>query len=312
MAAHGERILNLGPRPLASPRLSVLTPFHRDDPSALIERLGRAPEGVEFVFLDDGSGSAALLARVLKCAEALHAPVKIVVLKDNSGRAAARNRLIEEARGEYVLFLDADMAPDASDFLPRWLELIQQQRPFVAFGGLSLKHTAITPETALHHDLFGRSDCRTAHERARYPAQFTASANLLVRRDLMREIQFDPGFHGWGWEDVDWALRAAKCAPILHVDNSASHTGLEDIDTLLRKCAEAGPNFARLARKHPQAMAKMASYRVARALKLAPLRSSWRAFCAWLARDPMQTAPLRVRSAALKLYRASYYAEYLP
>lgn len=312
MAAQGERLLNLGSRPLAHPRLSVLTPFHRDDPSPLIERLGRAPEGVEFVLLDDGSASAALLARVMKCAENLRAPVTIIVRKDNVGRSAARNRLIEQARGEYVLFLDADMAPDAPDFLRRWLDIVQQQRPFVAFGGLSLTHVSPTPDTALHHGLFASSDCRDARARARAPAQFTASSNLLVRRDLMREIQFDPGFRGWGWEDVDWALRAAKCAPILHVDNPASHVGLEDIETLLRKYAEAGPNFARLARKHPQAMARFASYRIARLLKLAPLRRSWRALCAWLARDPMQAAPMPLRCAAVKLYRASYYAEHLP
>lgn len=312
MSANAERVLSVGPRPLATPRLSVLTPFLRDDPTPLLRRLANAPAGVEFVLLDDGSNTASLLARVLGAAEALGAPARVIVWSKNQGRAAARNRLVGEARGEYVLFLDADMLPDAPDFLANWLEVIQRDRPFIAFGGLSVKHVAPTAETALHHGLFARSDCRSARDRARDPAQFTASANLLVRREILSDIAFDPNFTGWGWEDVDWALRAAKHVPIAHIDNPATHVGLDTIDALMRKSAEAGPNFARLARKHPQAMARFMSYRVARALKLAPMRVWWRAACAWLARDPMQAAPMSVRCTALKLYRASYYAEYLP
>jgi glycosyltransferase involved in cell wall biosynthesis len=312
MSAPAERVLHFGPRPLARPRLSVLTPFHRDDPSPLLERLAGAGQEVELILLDDGSGLAALLARVVKAAESTGLPVSVIVWSENQGRAAARNRLLAQARGEYVLLLDADMLPDAPDFLARWLNLIHRQRPFIAFGGLSLIHAAPTPETALHHGLFARSDCRSAAERDKDPAQFTASANLLVRRDLLADIPFDPAFKGWGWEDVEWALRAAKHAPILHVDNPATHAGLDSVDTLMRKFAEAGPNFARLAAKHPQAMARFMSHRVARALKLLPLRKSWRALCAWLARDPLNAAPMALRCTALKLYRASYYAEHLP
>ena len=312
MSAPAERVLRLGRRPLKHARLSVLTPFRGDDPSPLLERLAGAPSDAEFVLLDDGSADAALLERVAKAGEALGARVSIIVWADNRGRAAARNRLLGEAQGEYVLFLDADMLPDAPDFLARWLDVIQRQRPFVACGGLSLAQAEPTPRAALHYHLFARSDCRSVRARERDPAQFTASANLLVRRDFLTDIPFDSGFKGWGWEDVDWALRASQHAPILHVDNTATHAGLDTIDTLLRKSAEAGPNFARLARNHPRAVTRFMSHRIARALQFAPLRQLWRPLCAWLARDPMQAIPMSLRCIALKLYRASFYAEHLP
>lgn len=310
MSAPVERVLRLGARPLARPRLSVLTPFRGDDPTPLLQRLANAPAGVEFILIDDGTNLAALLARVIKAAEATGAPATIIVRGRNCGRAAARNRLLAEAQGEYVLFLDADMLPDSPRFLHNWLELTERERPFVAFGGLSLAQVTPTRETALHHNLFAHSDCRSAHERRRDAAQFTASANLLVRRDFLNDIKFDPEFSGWGWEDVDWALRAAQHAEIVHVDNPATHAGLDCVDTLMRKSAEAGPNFARLARKHPGAMRRFVSHRLARALKFVPLRSAWRALCAWLARE--SEAPLPLRRVALKVYRASYYAEHLP
>ncbi|MES1201679.1 MAG: glycosyltransferase family 2 protein, partial [Pseudomonadota bacterium] len=205
-----ERIITAGAQGGAKPWLSILTPFHRHDPSPLLQRLAEmVGNDAEIILLDDGSGSIDLLGRVVTAASALPFPARIVVWGDNRGRAAARNRLIQEARGVYMLFLDADMIPDRPDFLRRWLDLIDAEAPAVAFGGLSLDQAPRARETALHHFMFGRSDCRDAAARAKDAAQFTAASNLLVRRDVLTDTPFDHGFSGWGWEDVDWALRAA-------------------------------------------------------------------------------------------------------
>lgn len=309
-AALGEYIVRANAL-TSTPRVSVLTPFHRHDPSALLTALASAPEGVEFVLLDDGSGCANLLSAVISAASRLKAPARVIVWSVNRGRAAARNRLIQEARGEYVLFLDADMTPDSPSFLHDWLRIVRTQRPSVAFGGLSIQHARRTPETALHETLFGRADCRPAWARQRKPAQSIATANLLVRRDFALQIPFDETYVGWGFEDIDWALTAARHAPILHIDNAASHCGLDSVDTLMRKFAEAGPNFARLAAKHPDQVSDFAAHRAARLMKLTPARGLLRALTAWLARDPLGAAPMMLRCAALKVYRVSHYAEHL-
>ena len=305
-----ERIIAMGPDADA-PRLSVLTPFHRSDPSALLARLAKAPAGVEFILIDDGSASATLLADIIAAAERLGAPARVIVWAKNRGRAAARNRLIAEARGDYVLFLDADMIPDSPRFLSIWIGVLTTQRPRVAFGGLSVAHAKADEDTALHHNLFARSDCAAAHIRAQKPAQSTASSNLAVRRDFLAAHPFDQRFTGWGFEDTDWALSAERRAPILHVDNPATHAGLDDIPTLMRKSAEAGRNFARLAKKHPHAVRRFAAYRAAVALKFAPARNALRRFAASLAVDRAGLAPMPIRRAAFKLYRASHFAEHL-
>lgn len=303
-----ERIVRVGSSACA-PRLSVLTPFYRYDASALLRRLSPAPRDVEFVLVDDGSADIRLLSNVIAAAQDLGVAARVIVWPRNRGRAAARNRLIQEARGRHVLFLDADMLPDDDRFLTRWLAVVNGQNPMVAFGGLSLRHATPTPGTALHHNLFAASDCRTAQQRAASPAQFAASANLLVRRDFLLSLPFDDAFTGWGFEDVDWALRASRHAPITHVDNPATHAGLDSAETLLRKSAEAGANFSRLARKHPIEVSRFAAYRVARILRALPGRLLLRGSFASIAR--MRTAPLGLRRAALKLYRASHYAEHL-
>ncbi|ANP47677.1 glycosyltransferase family 2 protein [Candidatus Viadribacter manganicus] len=294
-----------------TPRLSVLTPFYRYDPSAMLKHFGRVPAGVEFVLLDDGSASAELVSNVVTALHNTGAPARVIVSGQNLGRARARNRLVSEANGDYVLFLDADMLPDAPAFLSVWLGIIETQGPRVAFGGLSLAQAQRTPETALHFALFGGSDCQPARRRARRAAQATASSNLLVERDFLIAHPFDSHFTGWGFEDTDWALDVARVAEIMHVENSATHAGLDDVTTLMRKSAEAGPNFGRLARKHPTQVKRFAAHRIASALRASPARNTQRRIYSWLARDPRGLAPMRVRCAAFKLLRASHYAEHL-
>ena len=64
----------------ATPRLSVLIPTYRDDPSALLRALDERGADAEIVLLDDGGGDAALTRRMATRLEALNLPARLVVL----------------------------------------------------------------------------------------------------------------------------------------------------------------------------------------------------------------------------------------
>ncbi len=296
----------------SAPRLSVLTPFYRHDPRPLLRALARTHRAadVEIILLDDGGANAGDIAALYAVAEHMPCAVTLIVRARNQGRAAARNRLLAAAQARHVLFLDADMIPESPDFLDRWLDLIEARDPAIAFGGFSVPAQA-PQETALHRALSHASDCRDADARNADPAQFTTTSNLLVRRDVLVVEPFDDAFHGWGWEDVEWALRAAACADILHIDNRATHVGLDSAETLLRKARQAGPNYARLAAKHPHAVRRFRTHRAARLMKRSGA-GRLKPLFAWAARDPLGLTPMRARCAALKLYRATIYGESLP
>ena len=88
------------------PRISVVMPLYNKSAyvlRAIESALAQGEAILEVVVVDDGStdGGAAKV-------EALHDPRVRLVRKENGGVSSARNRGIEEARSEFVAFLDAD------------------------------------------------------------------------------------------------------------------------------------------------------------------------------------------------------------
>jgi glycosyltransferase involved in cell wall biosynthesis len=298
----------------ATPRLSILTPCYRYDVGALIRafasQTGLNDHDVEFILFDDGSNDAQQNDSHRAAMAALPWPALLVTSARNPGRAGARNRLSAHARARHWLMLDADMIPDRDDFVRTWLDEIAAHDPAVTFGGFSVAQAPDAPATALHKHLTARSDCHPAAVRTRTPASSLATSNLLIRADILSQTPFDEGFSGWGWEDVEWALRVSRLAAIRHIDNQATHAGLDTIDTLVRKFREAGPNYARLCAAHPEAVRAFPSFRAARVFRAIPAHGALRPFFEMCARST--SLPLPIRALALKLFRTSIYADHLP
>lgn len=291
----------------AAPQLSVLIPFKGDDPCRLIDLLAREAVAAELVLLDDGTADPALTTRVQAAIARSSLPARLVTLAKNEGRARGRNRLVSYARAGHFLFLDSDMAPDSSTFLSTWLALIAQETPPVAFGGFSLDQAPPRRDHALHRAMAGHSDCLPAQVRAQNPEKHVFTSNLLVRRDVFAAEAFDEGFAGWGWEDVEWGMRVARRWPILHIDNTATHLGLDPAPVMAAKYEQSAANFARVVAAHREVVSAYPSYRAARILKRAPLRRLWRPLIKAYALAEL--APVKSRAFAMRLYRAALYAE---
>ncbi len=85
-------------------KLSIIIPAYNAEaylPQCLDSILAQERQGCEVIVVDDGStdGTAALLERY---------PDVKVIHQENHGMSTARNRGLDEARGEYILFVDSD------------------------------------------------------------------------------------------------------------------------------------------------------------------------------------------------------------
>lgn len=294
----------------ATPHLSVLIPFLRDDPCELLALLELEAErldgAVEIVVLDDGTGDLALTAALTAQMSTMTLPVQLITLAANEGRSRGRNRLAEASRGGHLLFLDSDMRPDTDRFLTTWATLARDRNPAVVFGGFSLLQAPTDERFAVHRSMAARSECVLADVRSQAPEKYVYTSNLLVRRDIFETEAFDPAFTGWGWEDVEWAMRVSRAHAIEHIDNPATHMGLDTVQALAGKYEQSAANFARVVARHPDIVSSYPSFRVAQMLKRIPglpvLRPAIRqaALAPWL--------PVSARSFALRLYRAALYA----
>lgn len=295
----------------AKPAVSILIPFLRDDPSDLLQLLDEeaaAVEGaVEIIVMDDGTNDPDLTARLQAQVKAMALPVRLISLTKNEGRSKGRNRLADAARGGSLLFLDSDMRPDHRRFLWTWADLVAREDPAVAFGGFSLLQAPDEARFSVHRSMALKSDCVPYQERARTPEKYVFTSNLLVRRDVFEAETFDAEFSGWGWEDVEWAMRVSRRFTVVHVDNPATHMGLDTVEALAGKYEQSAGNFARVVARHPDIVGTYPSYKAARLLKKVPAIDRIRplmkraALTSW--------APTKARAFSLRLYRAALYAE---
>ena len=288
--------------------LSVLIPFYGDDPRPLLQNLiAQAQPGIEIILFEDGSPDAALSEAVAQAVREADAAVTLIASAVNQGRSRARNALGKAAQGAWLLFLDADMEISPG-FLSRWKDALAQTECDALFGGYAPCEPRSDHER-VHAALAHASDAVDAETRSQQGAFAICSSNLAIRASLFAKCPFDEGYAGWGWEDVDWALSAARLGDLGHVDVHAAHGGLQNANELLSKFDRAGANFARLLSRFPEYEARPGA-RLARKLQVTglslPVRLIGRSVAMW------DWAPIKARVLALKLFRAGAAARDLP
>jgi len=299
-------------RSRTKPVLSVLIPYYHDDPSALLHALlaqCHTHKDVEILLYDDGSNDPDLNSKVCAIVKAAETPVQLIIANDNKGRSAARNTLQETARGNWVLFLDADMRPQNAHFISDYMDLIAGDTADVIFGGFTVPKTSEDPDTELHRVLSEVSDCLSLQARQARGPQYVASSNLCARKRVLEAEPFDPDFVGWGWEDSEWAARVNEKFSLRHADIPALHLGLESTDTLLKRFQESAPNYVRFTQKHPDLAKTLTLFKLSEKLRRVPGQGLMRPLLRLIVK--FQHGPVRLRLFALKMWRASWYAEAL-
>jgi glycosyltransferase involved in cell wall biosynthesis len=200
----------------------------------------------EILIGDDGStdGSPELV-------ESVASPVPLRVLRQaQSGTATARNLGVANARGEAVLFLDADVFAAPNLLRLHW-ERYARDLEAQAIQGASITH----PETITNTFMWTTAEypdlTRRRHD-ALNPLH-VIGRNLSVRRTAFEVAgRFDEGFIGYGFQDVEFALRLERRAgPIRYVPEAiGAHHHVVTAESALVRQRQAGRNAVYFWRKY--------------------------------------------------------------
>lgn len=169
----------------------------------------------------------------------------------NKGRAEIRNALLQQAQGVYVLFLDADMLPDRDDFLETYLEQGWKGSEIVC-GGISYRQNEKeNPEYSFYLYKSRKTEALPPSVRGIIPWRYLFTSNIMVRRDILASVRFDPRFTGYGFEDIEWGIRLRDSFTIKHIDNTCSHMGVMSKQQVFSRMRESVQNYALLLSLHP-------------------------------------------------------------
>ena len=219
--------------------LSILIPTYNDQCVSLVDALRRQSEtaGITYEILvaDDGSTDLSIVEDNSRINQWEHC--RYIVRTQNSGRAAIRNFLAQQAQYDYLLFIDSDMTITSSDFISRYLAVTDAE---VINGGVSIDGDSDALKGCLRY-LYEKAEepHHTAACRQQSPYQHLHTANLLIRRPLMLAHPFDERFRHYGYEDVllGKTLRQHHI-PIMHIHNPVSFSIFESNFQFMLKTEE--------------------------------------------------------------------------
>lgn len=223
-------------------RLSILIPTHNYDCTRLVYDLeAQLTEEDEIIVGNDCSTDKNIVA---KLSEIENSGIsRVFTPHDNDsrplGRAAIRNALAREAKGEWLLFIDADAEVRSKTFIEDYLSATKFAP--VVCGGTGNLPECPSPECRLRYDYEVEAEKRlTVVRRQRFPYSQLATFNFLIRRDIFLSICFDEGFKEYGYEDTCFGFQLKQRGiAIHHIDNKLTHLGIETSDVYLSKIETA-------------------------------------------------------------------------
>lgn len=235
--------------------ISILIPVYNYDCSELIralhtqaEKLKQSKgENYEIIIGDDASSKGHGVESVRSVCNELGC--KFISSEKNVGRAANRNNMAREAKGDYLLFIDCDALVVRGDFYEKYY-IETQNKADVAVGGIEAVGTQPSPDVSLRFRYEQEAaKVRSLEFRKSNPYAHFSTFNVMIRRDVFMHFRFDESCVEYGYEDTIFGLRMKQNGyKITHIDNPLVHNGLDTNKEFVKKTEQSMRNLHRFGR----------------------------------------------------------------
>ncbi len=204
--------------------LSILIPTYNFNCTALVQELQRqiTHEGItaEVIVMDDASPNPNLREVNLSINNLPNC--RHIQLPNNVGIARIRNLLADEAKYDYMLFLDADVYPAHDNFVRNYIE--SRNQADVVCGGLLFRPTPPSPQCTLRYKYGSQVESQSVERRMQQPYGEFRTLNFLISRRAFMTTRFNEEFVRYGHEDTLFGKELQqKGHSITHIDNPIYH-----------------------------------------------------------------------------------------
>jgi glycosyltransferase involved in cell wall biosynthesis len=162
-----------------------------------------------------------------------------ILLEDNIGRSAIRNKLADYAKFEHLLFMDCDAEVCSLKFIEKYLGFCNEE--CVVIGGTAYDPNEHNPNFSLRLKYGRMREARTALERTK---NNFSTFNFLISKSIFNRVRFDEDIRGYGHEDMLFGHQIHQLGyEFIQIDNPLIHRGLDDNSTFIRKTEEGTKNL---------------------------------------------------------------------
>ena len=225
--------------------LSVCIPVFNSDVKELVVAIAKQIAinnyPVEIIVLDDAS-RADFEAINRNSLDGIN-NTRYISLPINVGRSAIRNRFLDLANGEFLLFIDGDSHVIKEDFIGNYLQSIQSTSGDMIFGGSIYQNERPPRDKYLRWKYSICRESKSVTDRANSRYGFKTN-NFCIKKAVLKEYPFDERIKGYGHEDTLFGfVLLQNNIKILHIENPVLNSCLDSNPIFLEKTKQSIQNL---------------------------------------------------------------------
>ncbi|WP_347922394.1 glycosyltransferase family 2 protein [Pontimicrobium sp. SW4] len=152
----------------------------------------------------------------------------------NNGIAVNREILVNTAIYDWIILIDADVELIDDNYISNYLQAIKNGHE-VVFGGISYKSTQPDTNSILRWKYGKQCEELEANKRNSHPYKVTSAANLCIKKDVYKQFGLGDIGNSYGMDIFFGPQLKLNKVPVIHIDNSVYHLGLESSSKYLGK-----------------------------------------------------------------------------
>jgi glycosyltransferase involved in cell wall biosynthesis len=162
-----------------------------------------------------------------------------IVLAENIGRSAVRNKLADIAKYDHLLFMDCDADVLSMHFVEKYVAFCKEE--CIVIGGTAYDSNENDPQFSLRLTYGRMREARTALERGK---NNFSTFNFLISKSIFNRIRFDESLQGYGHEDMLFGHHLHQLGyEFIQIENPLVHKGLDNNKIFIQKTEEGSRNL---------------------------------------------------------------------